>query len=288
MVKFVINKFLCLRLENEKTDIYVNNKLFNQCKYLLIKVQLSNKEINESLNSIDEMEEKLDKYSGGSKTINIDPEVEFWAHCSNLQVWYENNYNTTLLHRTIAFPLLKELTDAGEPLAKIVFKEQIALRFESGHLSTVQFLLFNGYLDYLTHEEIDCLLRQSKSKLTHVLIEDLNTFCKEPLKNYGKIVNYLEIITYIALKYDYNYIIFIINHLNDSVKETFLEKLILYLNYNELSKCKVTWDRFNLVYEKLIYSIYIHFPGLYKKIRFVSSRSNNDLLPVDGFLYHDA
>ncbi|MBY9011479.1 MAG: hypothetical protein KGD70_03815 [Candidatus Lokiarchaeota archaeon] len=38
MKEFKVNKFLGLRLEKGKTAIYVDNKSFDQCKYLLLQV----------------------------------------------------------------------------------------------------------------------------------------------------------------------------------------------------------------------------------------------------------
>ena len=92
---------------------------------------------------------------------DISPEAEFWGHCSNLQAWYENDYDTRLLHRNLAFPLLKALTDAGDPLAKKVFKEEIAMRLESGYPTVVRYLVDQGYLQYLTNEELNVVLKNS-------------------------------------------------------------------------------------------------------------------------------
>jgi hypothetical protein len=49
---------------------------------------------------------------------NIPPEIRFWAHCSNLETWGENNYDTRLIHSNLAFPLLKKLTEAGDQTKK--------------------------------------------------------------------------------------------------------------------------------------------------------------------------
>lgn len=70
--------------------------------------------------------------------MDITPEEEFWGHCSNLQAWVENNYDTRLLHSNIAFPLLKKLTEAGDPNTNKVFKEEIARRFESGFMPVIE------------------------------------------------------------------------------------------------------------------------------------------------------
>ena len=86
--------------------------------------------------------------------IEIPPETEFWAHCSNLQVWYENKYDTCLLHSELAFPLLKRLEEVGDLLAKRRFKEEIAKRFEDGYFPTIEFLLEEGYDEYLSRKEL--------------------------------------------------------------------------------------------------------------------------------------
>jgi len=69
-----------------------------------------------------------------------------------------------MLHRWLAFPLLKELTEAGDPVAKKVFKEEIAKRYASGHPSVVGFLKYEGYLDYLSSDEIGEIIDELKSK----------------------------------------------------------------------------------------------------------------------------
>ncbi len=92
------------------------------------------------------------------KDIHIDPKTEFWAHCSNLQVWYEYNYNSKLLHRNLAFPLLKRLTEIGDPKAKKVFKEEIAKRFSSGVHLVMLYLMNEEYITFLKKEEFETVL----------------------------------------------------------------------------------------------------------------------------------
>ena len=77
----------------------------------------------------------------------IDPETEFWGHCSNLQSWYKHDYDTRLLHSNLSFPLLKRLTKVGDPLANKVFKEEIAKRLASGYGTVIDYLTEEGYLD---------------------------------------------------------------------------------------------------------------------------------------------
>ncbi len=75
----------------------------------------------------------------------------------NLQSWYENNYDTRLLHSNLAFPLLKKLTDIGDPLTKQVFKEEIAKRLiasvSKGFCSIIYYFYREGYISYLTRDE---------------------------------------------------------------------------------------------------------------------------------------
>jgi len=89
---------------------------------------------------------------------NITPEQEFWGHCSNIQAWVEHDYDTRILMSNIAFPLLRELTRSGDPLASKIFKEEIALRLESGYPSVFQYLLNQGYIRYFTPDEFKTII----------------------------------------------------------------------------------------------------------------------------------
>ncbi len=159
MQEFKVNEYITLKLEKGKTNIYVNGELFKQCKFLLLNIPVDKINSFDEIESIDKAAEKLDRSMEGEgrKSVQIPAETEFFGHCSNLQVWVEDNYNTRLLHRTIAFPLLKKLSDVGEPIAKRVFKEEIAKKIESGNLTVIQYLINQRYLDYLNKEELDSL-----------------------------------------------------------------------------------------------------------------------------------
>ena len=153
--EFQINQFLTLKLENKTTNIYVIGKLFTQCKFLLLNIPTDKIYEFDKIESIDDAAERLDhelEYKPKSK-IKISPETEFWGHCSNLQAWVEYFYNPRLLHSNLAFPLLKKLTDIGDPIARKVFKEEVLLRFESFNPPTQQFLIKNGYLKYFNKHE---------------------------------------------------------------------------------------------------------------------------------------
>jgi len=162
--EFKVNDYLKLRLELCRTNIYVGKRLFNQCKYLLLNIPTDNIRDYDEIESIDEAAGKFDSSleRGRLSKYYISPETEFWGHCSNLQAWYENNYDTRILHRNLAFPLLKALVNVGDPLAKTVFKEEIAQRLESGYPSVVLHLINQDYLKYLNREELNTILKNPK------------------------------------------------------------------------------------------------------------------------------
>jgi small GTP-binding protein len=157
--EYFINDYLTLRLENNRTNIYVRGKIFSHCKYLLLNIDKNDTEKYDKIESIDEAAEKLDDsmHRGGYQKYSLCPETEFWGHCSNIQAWYENKYDTRLLHRNLAFPLLEALVKAADPLAKKVLKEEIAQRLESGYPSVILYLINQNYLCYLTHEELETI-----------------------------------------------------------------------------------------------------------------------------------
>lgn len=166
MNEFNINEYITLRLENEETVIYINDKRFLVCKYLLINIPIDQKEYFAEMQSIDEVSDTLGKSLEPTLDLNgvphrrneLPPEVEFWGHCSNLQAWYENNYDTRLLHSNLAFPLLRKLTEVGDPIAKAIFQEEICQRFESFYPSTIKYLLTGGFINFLTEEQKKSLL----------------------------------------------------------------------------------------------------------------------------------
>ena len=162
--KFRINEFLELRLEgtteDNRTKIYINNKRFTHCKYLLMNIPADNIKSYDVINSIDEAMELYNRIENEHRKQKIDPEEEFWGHCSNLQAWYENNYNTRLLDSRLSFPLLSELARVGDPIAKKVFKDEIAIRLEANYLPTIEYLIIEHYLDAFGSEELEVIFEK--------------------------------------------------------------------------------------------------------------------------------
>ncbi|MBD3339737.1 MAG: hypothetical protein GF353_11550, partial [Candidatus Lokiarchaeota archaeon] len=161
---FRINNFITLRLISNKTVIFIKGKPFRNCKYLLLNISMDKVERFDDINSIDEAAEKLSntmehnnnrKYK---KKIGLDPLTEFWGHCSNLQAWAENGYNTRILHRNLAFPLLKKLTEAGDPRAQKIFKEEIVERLFTGNKTVRTYLLNQSFISYLNRDDLRFLI----------------------------------------------------------------------------------------------------------------------------------
>jgi len=172
---FKINEFLSLRLEKRKTNIYVNNEKFKQCKFLLFNISSKERKKYKDINSIDEASELYDK-THETNHASLNPETEFWGHCSNLQAWYENDYDTRILHSNLAFPLLRKLVDAGDPLAKKVFKEEIISRLESEYYAVFEYLASENYLDYFTKEELKIISRNISHPLLKIFLKHYFSF----------------------------------------------------------------------------------------------------------------
>ncbi len=161
MKEFKVNSLITLRLIDGKTVLFVNNREFKQCRILLLNIPVGDQP-EEEMKSIDEFADDLQYRMGHERELvnkleeemNITDEEEFMGHCSNLQAWVENDYNTNLLHRSLAFPLLKILTKEGDKIAEIKLKEEIVQRYKYGNNSVQSFLFNEGYLGYLRFDDI--------------------------------------------------------------------------------------------------------------------------------------
>ena len=177
-----INQYITLKLEYGRTLIYVDGKRFIQCIRLILNIPKDNVPLYDEVDSIDEAAKLYSKHVFQNRIVrgpmaapvpnqrhNITPEQEFWGHCSNIQAWVEHDYDTRILMSNISFPLLRELTRAGDPLAKKIFKEEIALRLESGQPSVVQYLINQGYIQNFSPSEFKTILESTN------LIKNLST-----------------------------------------------------------------------------------------------------------------
>ena len=169
-----INQYIILKLEHGRTSVYINGKYFIQCIHLILNIPKDDIPLYEEVESIDEAAEVYDSYIYQNRivrghmavpirvqSLDITPEQEFWGHCSNIQAWVENDYDTRILTANISFPLLRVLAKAGDRNAQQVYKEEIALRLESGYPSVVQYLLVQGYIQEFTPSEFQTILEST-------------------------------------------------------------------------------------------------------------------------------
>ncbi|KKK46400.1 hypothetical protein LCGC14_0586710 [marine sediment metagenome] len=175
MAEFEVNRYITLKLEGRDTNIYINDEFFILCKHLLINISNSKIDDFNKFNSIDEVTQDLEL--GMPQEYKISPEEEFIGHCSNLQVWAENDYNTNLLRSNISFPLLKKLTEVGDLKARNVFKEEIVRRILGGYKQVLIYLIQAHFLELLNEEELTFLSNtldsNVKNSLTHIIVEEL-------------------------------------------------------------------------------------------------------------------
>lgn len=196
MNKFQINKFIELKLEDGKTNIYVSSQYFRQSKYILLRKTLFEIEDEGILNieSVDELAEKLD-HSLKQKlpeVIDISAETQFWVHCSNMQAWAEHDYDSKMLHSNLSFPLLRRLAEVGDLKALWVFKDEIAERFASRHEPVSLFLISEGYLNFFNDEELLTLAELNREIFEDNLMYVRKEFVYFYLGSDGKILERLE------------------------------------------------------------------------------------------------
>ena len=195
MREFQINNYISLRLEDDETIIYVGGQRFRQCKYLLLNIKVNEIQSLEEIESIDELVEKYGEKSEETfqnMKYKLTPEEEFVGHCSNMQMFAESGYNTQYLRANLAFPLLKVLTEAGDPQAQKAFKKEIIFRYEKGVDTTRKFLEVEGYLNYLTLDERLDLILISRDFATLIeLSEEISI--EDSLSSIRILLNYIEI-----------------------------------------------------------------------------------------------
>ncbi|MFX0075992.1 MAG: leucine-rich repeat domain-containing protein [Candidatus Hermodarchaeota archaeon] len=104
--------------------------------------------------------------------VSIPPEMEFWGHCSNLQVWYENNYNSRLLDRNLSFPLLKKLNEVGDTQARIALKTEIMERVTDNRVGMFNWFLEEGYFRMFDEDELRSLFLNSIDYESIYLLEE--------------------------------------------------------------------------------------------------------------------
>ena len=114
---FKLNDFLTLKLEEGKTRIYVKGEKFEYyCRPFLVSLPTDKVDMYKEAESLEDVKDiftdmlrsedlSLEQYE---EEVNnkIDAKTEFWAHCSNLQAWVDNKYDTSIMMSNLAFPIL--------------------------------------------------------------------------------------------------------------------------------------------------------------------------------------
>jgi len=239
--EFKINKYITLKLEDGITNIYVNGMKFNQCKYLVFNINLNDVEKYDKIDSIDDIEKK-DRYYK-FKECKIDPETEFWGHCSNLQSWFENDYDTRLLHSNLSFPLLKKLMKLGDPVAKKVYKDEIVFRFKNGNKKIKTMLVDEDYIsiDLFTLEELQVIFENDG--YCSKIIRDFKFVCSELINLKEKPLSIKSIEYVVEKNLDFNI-------LND-IMYVCVHTVKLILKTECIGCRKIRLKKFRMEYEKL-------------------------------------
>lgn len=236
-----INDFLSVKLENGRTEIYVMNERFMQCKFLLLNIAKETIKDYDNISSIDEAADVYDRSLEfpDKNNISISPEEEFRGHCSNLEAWAQYDYDTRLLHSNLAFPLLRKLTELGDPIAQRVFKEEIVRRYKSGYTNTIIYLTKRGYLNYLSPEEFELLIDDVEFEIIDELImlfEDcdlhddiyLDDDNKKQLKPLV-----IKLIDISKFKYGIAFLRFLFCKISPLIRKEFVEHFLLILKKND-------------------------------------------------------
>lgn len=156
--EFKINDYITLKLEEKQTNIYIKGEEFKQCVQLLTNTLKNHGRIPNEVTTIDILAKNYKEISLTDQHSDdkLTPEEVFWGHCSNLQVWAENNYDINLLYSKISIPLLKQLKQNGDPIAIEVYKDELRKAFKID-----KDIIFNreNYKTY-SYEEINEIIQK--------------------------------------------------------------------------------------------------------------------------------
>jgi len=157
MREFKINEFITLRLEGVKTNIYIAEEKFRHCMHIQLNILLDELKIDDyvEIPEVELLESKLNGLLEKKHYLKyvVSPEDEFWVHCSNIQVWAENNYDASLLNSPLAYNLLRKLVEVGDPKAK----RALVVRGEPINITNINVFVFKvgkETLKFLNREEI--------------------------------------------------------------------------------------------------------------------------------------
>jgi hypothetical protein len=174
--EYSFNKYILLRKDKKRANIYVNKEKFIQCRRLILNIPISEINVFDDIDSLEEAKKKLyylrKEKKIKEKKLRLKLSDEFWGHCSNLSAWVNNNYNSRILHYNLSFSLLKRLYKIGDQKAISVYLEEIIDRLNSKSKTVANFLLANNLWDF-TIKELETILIESNNLFAHKGIEGI-------------------------------------------------------------------------------------------------------------------
>ena len=197
MKEYKINDYITLKLEDNNTYIYVNGERFLNCIRLVLQIPKVSLEDFDEINSIDEASRVYKTLFQNTimedyDSHDISAEQEFWGHCSNIEAWVEHKYDTRLIHSNIAFPLLKKLSKAGDPIARKVYKNEIAVRIGSGYLPVSVYLINGYYCTVFNEEEMESLKEVFMEMFEKIDSNEYERMTVAELNDLGRALNELK------------------------------------------------------------------------------------------------
>ncbi|MFX1479984.1 MAG: hypothetical protein ACFFCI_17840 [Promethearchaeota archaeon] len=317
--EFKINDHLSVRFEENLTKVYVKGKFFRQCINLLLNIPIVQVDTYEKVTSIDEAvdinkhmslweNQVIDEAHNAKVQMehHISPKEEFWGHCSNLQTWYEHTYDTRILYHNLAFPLLKALAEAGDPLAKKQFKDEVFQRFTSNYSSVILFVIEARILKPFTNEELSSLsdlLTDPKLKLLtkhyHFLYKDdpefgyhvsgRIPFVKDIIDQFKKQNNLLTVQDLIKEHFLDFFFSDEVKDLSKYVKSDIMRRLLPH--YHKKHDIKYDEQGYDVVISEALWinpiEKEIFDKEKYKHIYSLSERNTFKKIKIDGTVYYD-
>lgn len=105
-------------LVSGRSRIYIDEEEFLTCHFVPLEIPtypLSEFKEIESINDvIDRLDNELERED---KPFELNPELDFFVNCSNLEAWVEYDYDTRILDYKLSFPLLQKMSEAGNKRA---------------------------------------------------------------------------------------------------------------------------------------------------------------------------
>jgi len=147
-------------------------------------------------------------------------------------------------------------------------------------LNVIQYLLYNGYLNYLNKDERNCLLDESNFELSKNIINELKGIVNYKALNYLKVKNLIELMVFIDLIYEKSFLIHIFENLPEKMKEEFAKVIMLHLNYKEFINFKISYGKFYIFFHRILKYFYDKYPKISELLKFLDSGFYNDDMPL--------